>query len=734
MALEPVGVRLEAAGEAQYNAALKRAEQATAKLGDAAMETAQEFTRQGGDLGQLSGTLDQYIKRLKAATPENAKLALEAAHVTDEFESGKISASEAAKALEKIQKQAKGSTQEMSTFGKGMQMLKPMITGLIAMFAFDRVKDFFVGAVQKASDLNETLNKSSVVFGKYAGEIEAMGRSSADSMGMSKNASVAAAATYGNLFTTLGLGQKEAAGMSARLVQLAADQGSFNNLPTAEILEKIRAGLVGEGEPLKVLGINISETTLKQEALNLGLTKGNAPLSAATKAQAAYSLMIKQSANANGDYLRTADGAANSTKSLQARTEDLTAEIGAGLLPAWSGILKVLNEAIKTFNLLRTRQATMDDTVKDHEETMRKTAKTYEEYITEMRRAIAVANGFKNFQEYTGYMRAHGLSIEEVYKQYGIADRLGYEYAQMVGKVTVKVKENTDATLRMANSQETYLAHIQAEDVNRQNNWTAALAGATYQANLADQAMQGFTRAVLLNMMGLEKGSSAWWAMALDLGVVSQKEYETAQNIMLWDKALAEGKINRDQYIEGLHLIAAGQNAIPDVSEKKTLFTSDFDSDWLRDNLYTWGLGNRTFTVTTKYEQATSTAATPSQGGTSSQYYGTSETTTTSTGTTTGRNVARAGGGRIMAGWPYWVGEKGPEPFIPSLPGYILSKADAERIYATQVAASIISPMVSAGPSNYSYSTANNYNLSVMTSQSPQVVQRSFAIMKLLAG
>jgi phage-related protein len=40
---------------------------------------------------------------------------------------------------------------------------------------------------------------------------------------------------------------------------------------------------------------------------------------------------------------------------------------------------------------------------------------------------------------------------------------------------------------------------------------------------------------------------------------------------------------------------------------------------------------------------------------------------------------------------------------------------------------------VSAGPSTYNYSTANNYNLSVMTSQSSQVVQRSFAMMKMLA-
>ena len=62
--------------------------------------------------------------------------------------------------------------------------------------------------------------------------------------------------------------------MSIILVQLAADLGSFNNLPTADVLEKLRAGLTGESEPLKSLGININETMIKQEALNLGLKVG----------------------------------------------------------------------------------------------------------------------------------------------------------------------------------------------------------------------------------------------------------------------------------------------------------------------------------------------------------------------------------------------------------------------------------------------------------------------------
>ncbi len=37
----------------------------------------------------------------------------------------------------------------------------------------------------------------------------------------------------------------------------------------------------------------------------------------------------------------------------------------------------------------------------------------------------------------------------------------------------------------------------------------------------------------------------------------------------------------------------------------------------------------------------------------------------------------RAGGGDVMAGWPYWVGEEGPEPYVPAQNGRILSRTDA---------------------------------------------------------
>jgi hypothetical protein len=52
-------------------------------------------------------------------------------------------------------------------------------------------------------------------------------------------------------------------------------------------LEKLRAGLVGEVEPLRTLGVNLSAATVKLKAMEMGLAKEGEELTAAQKAQGA---------------------------------------------------------------------------------------------------------------------------------------------------------------------------------------------------------------------------------------------------------------------------------------------------------------------------------------------------------------------------------------------------------------------------------------------------------------
>jgi hypothetical protein len=206
----------------------------------------------------------------------------------------------------------------------------------------------FALAIKKASDLSETVNKVGVVFKNQTPLVLAFGKDAASSMGLTEQAALEAAATFGNLFTAMKLPVAKSAEMSDKLVQLASDLASFNNIDPAVALEKLQSGITGQFRPLKELGVNIDQASIKQEAFRLGLIKTTkTALTPAIKAQAAYSLIFQQTKTAQGDFARTSGGLANQVRILKANFDDLLASLGTAALPGVAKIFVRINAAIK---------------------------------------------------------------------------------------------------------------------------------------------------------------------------------------------------------------------------------------------------------------------------------------------------------------------------------------------------------------------------------------------------
>ncbi len=208
------------------------------------------------------------------------------------------------------------------------------------------VAKFFKDSVGAATDLNEQVSKAQVVFGKSADKVLEFGKNAATSIGSSNREAVQAAGTFGNLLKSTGIAADKAADMSVNMVQLAGDLASFNNVPTADALDAIRSGLVGETEPLKRFAVNLNEATLKAEAMRLGLSDGKGVLDANAKAQAAYSIIMRQTSDAQGDYARTADSLANRQRTLSALFEDAKSQIGQALLPTMKELAGVATDLL----------------------------------------------------------------------------------------------------------------------------------------------------------------------------------------------------------------------------------------------------------------------------------------------------------------------------------------------------------------------------------------------------
>jgi phage-related protein len=230
---------------------------------------------------------------------------------------------------------------ELMATGKKMSLMVTLPLALVGGAAF-----------KLASDLNESMSKVGVVFDDSAGDILEWSRSAARSMGMSRQEALESAGTYGNLFRAMGIGIPTAAKMSKTMVGLAADLGSFNNANPKDVLEALRAGLVGEAEPLRKFGVNLTQARIEAKAMELGLWDGKDAIDAGAKAQAAYALILEDTKLAQGDFARTAGGAANQQRTFVASIKDLGAELGGVLLPIGNKILGFLIDLVDKFKSL----------------------------------------------------------------------------------------------------------------------------------------------------------------------------------------------------------------------------------------------------------------------------------------------------------------------------------------------------------------------------------------------
>lgn len=309
------------------------------------------------------------------------------------------SAVAAFKKTEKASTDAEGAAKKTGGAWAGVGKVAAVVGGA---FAATKVVEFAKDSVNAASDLNESWSKVGVVFGTSAGAVQQWSKTSATSMGLSQQAALEAAGTYGNLAVALGLPPKTAEKMSTSLVQLAGDLASFNNVPVGDALDALKSGLTGEAEPLRRFGVSISAARVEAQALSMGLAKapvdmskvsaatgrlelaqknlakalkahgqnsdqakralmgvetaqrgvskamagGKVNLTDAAKAQATYALIMKDTTTAQGDFARTSSGLANQQRIASAQFENMKATVGTALLPVMQTFFSFLNASV----------------------------------------------------------------------------------------------------------------------------------------------------------------------------------------------------------------------------------------------------------------------------------------------------------------------------------------------------------------------------------------------------
>ena len=237
----------------------------------------------------------------------------------------------------------KGSVNLQSQFGKLAGAAKKLGLALGGAFAVGKIVQFGKEAIELGSDLSEVQNVVDVTFGSLNSTIDSFARNAITQFGLSELSAKRYASTMGAMLKSMGLTTEQAAAMSMEITGLAGDMASFYNLTGDDAFAKLRAGISGETEPLKQLGINLSVANLEQYALAQGITKTYNAMTEQEKALLRYNYLLSVTSDAQGDFARTSNSWANQTKILAEQFNSLKATIGQGLINVLTPVLKVIN-------------------------------------------------------------------------------------------------------------------------------------------------------------------------------------------------------------------------------------------------------------------------------------------------------------------------------------------------------------------------------------------------------
>ena len=235
--------------------------------------------------------------------------------------------------LNKAQSAIDKSVQAMTNAGSAMtKAVTVPLTGLAA------------AAVKSASDLEETISKTGVVFDELSDKVMAWSETSIEAMGLAQGTALDMASTFGDMGTGMGLTLSAATDMSMQLTQLSADLASFKNIGIDRVQQALTGVYTGETEALKSLGVVMTQTNLQAFALSQGITKQISAMTQAEQVQLRYQYVLAQTANAQGDFARTGDSFANQTRKLTQTVKQIGESFGTLLLPSITGVVGKLAE------------------------------------------------------------------------------------------------------------------------------------------------------------------------------------------------------------------------------------------------------------------------------------------------------------------------------------------------------------------------------------------------------
>lgn len=231
------------------------------------------------------------------------------------------------------------SKQSLAGLTTGFNNLNNVVKGL----SIYKLATSMAQATQSNIDMVETINLFNVAMGEYAVQTNKAIEATSRFTGLDITNLQDRVGTFNLLARSMGLTNKNASVLSETTARLALDLSSLSNISITQVAQDLRSGLVGQSETMYKYGIDVTEASLKVEALNRGITKSVRNMSQGEKMALRYAVMIRQAGLSHGDFANNIETPANQLKILSERLVTLARSIGSLFIPMLSATLPYLN-------------------------------------------------------------------------------------------------------------------------------------------------------------------------------------------------------------------------------------------------------------------------------------------------------------------------------------------------------------------------------------------------------
>lgn len=235
----------------------------------------------------------------------------------------------------------KGKLMSMLSIGVGWKLGKEMLAGMAGN--------------------QEALGKYVQVFGKYKTEADKTVKELTASFNFAEAQAQAHMATLADVFHKTGLTMRDSLDLTSQLTKTAADLEAFTNASGGleQVSNSLTSAMLGRYQAVRSLGIVLNDQVIKQEKARQsakGLTFANEQ---AATAYARFSLILKQTAMAQGQVARESDNYSNKLRNFRARVDDLTGNLGGAIIGPATKVVDVLTKVTKAIDSLSPRMKTV---------------------------------------------------------------------------------------------------------------------------------------------------------------------------------------------------------------------------------------------------------------------------------------------------------------------------------------------------------------------------------------